>query len=147
MQMAMLGKKRLGPHLVLLCICLWGLANVRLVSSALCGAAAPRPGYEPTAMIPRFQPLAQWLPDTATTGYLLDGEHAGAGPIDSEARIRLAQYTLSPRLIRRTTACPLVIVDSDRPETPPNIAQVRGWTLVADLHNGVRLYRTRGPGP
>ncbi len=143
----MLVKRSLGPRLVLACICLWGLADVRVVFDAICRHGKTRPTYEPTVMVPRFEPLAQWLPDAVTTGYLLDSENTGAGPIHPEARIRLAQYALSPRLICRTTDCPLVIVDSDRPEKPPKIAQARGWTLVADLHNGVRLYRTERDGP
>ena len=143
----MLQRQRLGPRIVLVCLCVWGLANIRLIVSTVRESRNPLAGYTPSAMIPRFEPLAQWLPEEAEAGYLLDEENADLKTHAPASRRSLALYTLSPRIIRPTTDCPLVIVDSDRPETPPKIAGQQGWTLVADLHNGVRLYRTRGPGP
>ena len=61
--------------------------------------------------------------------------------------MRLAQYTLSPRRVAGNAASPWVIIDSDRPEIVPEIAASARWTLVADLRNGVRLYRTGGDSP
>jgi len=143
----MLLKGNHGPRIVLACLCLWGLANIRLVRTTVREFVNPLATYTPSAMIPRFEPLGQWLPEATSTGYLLDEENADMQTHFPGSRFPLARYALSPRMIRRTTDCPLVIVDADRPETPPKIARQQGWTLVADLHNGVRLYRTRGPGP
>jgi hypothetical protein len=125
----------------------WGLANIRLLLNSVREYGNPLARYTPTAMIPRFEPLKQWLPENSTTGYLLDEENADLETHNPGSRLSLALYTLSPRIVLQTTACPLVIVDADRPETPPKIAQQRGWTLVADLHNGVRLYRTQRTEP
>ena len=143
----MLQKRNLGPRFVLVCFCLWGLANFRLVLSSLREQGNPLARYTPSAMIPRFEPLGQWLPEATSAGYLLDEENADLQTHNPGSRLSLAMYTLSPRIIRQTTACPLVIVDGDRPETPPKIAEQQGWTLVADLHNGVRLYRTQRTEP
>jgi hypothetical protein len=140
--MNMLQRRSLGPRLVLVCLGLWSLANVRLVLNAVRMHGDPDSTYTPSVMIPRFEPLRQWLPDDVETGYLLDEEHADLQTHHPGSRFSLALYALSPRIIRPTTDCPLVIVDGDRPETPPKIAQQQGWTLVADLHNGVRLYST-----
>jgi hypothetical protein len=143
----MLHRGSLGPRIVLVCLCLWGLANIRLALNCVREYGDPLASYTPAAMIPRFEPLGQWLPNATGAGYLLDEEHADLQTHNPGSRLSLALYTLSPRMIRQTTACPLVIVDADRPDTPPKIAREQGWTLVADLHNGVRLYRTQRTGP
>ena len=59
-----------------------------------------------------------------------------------DGRLYLAQYALSPRRLAEGTASRWVIVESDCPEIAPEIATSAHWTLLADLRNGVRLYRT-----
>jgi hypothetical protein len=132
----------IGSTFVVVCLCLWGLANVRFALRNVNDHWRPSPDYAPAAFVPRFAPLAAYLPAKATIGYMLDADHADVQRRHPDARYALAQYCLAPRLIARTADFPLVIVDSDDAESPPGIAQERGWTIVADLHNGVRLYRT-----
>ena len=62
--------------------------------------------------------------------------------MNTEGRLFLAQYALSPQRLASCVASRWVIVESDCPETVPEIAASAHWTLLADLHNGVRLYRT-----
>ena len=112
----MLLRGSLGSRLVLLCLCLWGLANLRLLLTSVREYRDPLARYTPSAIIPRFEPLRQWLPDGTVVGYLLDEENADLHTHHPESRFSLALYTLAPRTIRRTTACPLVIVDGNRPE-------------------------------
>jgi hypothetical protein len=92
-------------------------------------------------MIPRFAPLAEHVPKSATVGYLLDESHTDPAMHHPHARFALAQFALAPRIVVHSTNCSLVIFDSDRVDATPNIAESRNWTLVANLDNGVRLYR------
>jgi hypothetical protein len=126
---------------------LWGVANVRFALRNVSERWRPSPDYPPAVFVPRFAPLTGYLPDKGTIGYVLDTEHADVLRYHPDARYALAQYCLAPHLIARTADYPLVIVDSDDADAPPGIASERRWALVADLHNGVRLYRTERAGP
>ncbi len=78
--------------------------------------------------------------------FVVGERHLDPELISPDGRMRLAEYTLSPRRVAGNAASPWVIIDSDRPEIVPDPASAR-WTLVADLRNGVRLYRTGGDSP
>ena len=144
----MLQRQRPGARIVLVCLCVWGLANVRLIVSTVRESRNPLAGYTPSAMIPRFAPLAQWLPEDAEASYLLDEENADLKTHAPAARRALALLTCAVAADHPAdNGLPSGDRSTDRPETPPKIAGQQGWALVADLHNGVRLYRTREPGP
>jgi hypothetical protein len=91
----------------------------------------------------RYEPLGELLPAATVTGFLADQRHLDPEAMPLDARLYLAQYALSPRRLVGGATSRWVIVDSDCPETTPEVAASSHWILSADLRNGVRLYRTR----
>jgi hypothetical protein len=126
------------PRTAVWLVCLAALGNVRL----LWPENAPRKPVPADVYTARFAPLAPQLPPARMLGFVVDGSHADRELQHPEARLYLAQYALSPRLVEPSAAHRWVVVDSDSPEVPPQIALAEHWTLRADLHNGVRLYET-----
>ena len=92
--------------------------------------------------VDRYAPLAPLSPTEEELRFVVDKQNADPEVIHPVARIGLAQYALSPRRVARDAVSRWVIVDSDRPDIVPEIAASGHWTLVADLRNGGRLYRT-----
>ena len=101
------------------------------------------PHSVPEQFLARYEPLRGLMPEMAVTGFLADERHIDPALMHPDGRRFLAQYALSPRRLGDCKASEWVIVDSDHPEIPPEIATSSHWTLMADLRNGVRLYRTR----
>jgi hypothetical protein len=93
----------------------------------------------------KCEPLAPLLPSGEVIRFVLDRSHRDPTWTDLGGWLYLAQYVLSPRLLAADAPSQWVIVDSAGPESVPEIAIKSGWTLVADLHNGMRLYRTNVP--
>jgi hypothetical protein len=118
------------------------LASSRIVWSAVREFRERSAGNSVEAVIARFEPLRGLLPEGAVTGFVVDQRHADVRLIPVAERFRLAQYALSPLVVEDCPDHALVVVDADVPALP-EVAGVRGWTLVADLHNGVRLFRTQ----
>jgi hypothetical protein len=117
------------------------LAGLRIVWSIVGELRQPPESNSVEAVIARFEPLRRLLPEGVVTGFVVDERHADVTLVPAAERFRLAQYALSPRLVEDSPDHALVVVDADVPTTP-EVARARGWTLVADLHNGVRLFRT-----
>ena len=90
----------------------------------------------------RYEPLGEFLPVDSEVGFVIDESHAREELIHPHARLAIAQYALSPRRVASNAVSHWVIVDSDCPEAVPDVAVSRRWKQVADLRNGVRLYRT-----
>jgi len=98
-------------------------------------------GDEVTQFLARYERLAAYLPGKCRIGYLVRPEEAESRKAVETARLELLQYALSPRMIDKFTDQEIVILDSDEPEAPPPAALCRDWELVADLHDGIKLYR------
>ena len=130
----------LRPCLAILLICLSALASFRstwLATGPSRQASAPKASE---ALPARFEPLQRLVPKDAAIGLLVDERYADPKLFHPVGRLWLARYALAPRQVDWLTDHALVIVDSGVPAPPP--AKSRGWILVADLHNGVRLFRT-----
>jgi hypothetical protein len=100
---------------------------------------------KPDATVPfvaRFEALKPFAERSPSLGYLTVSQHLDPQRSDLVQRLYLAQFALAPHVIERRIDRDLVIFDSDRPEVTPQIAEREGWILVADLHNGVKLFRT-----
>lgn len=97
--------------------------------------------YSPEQFVTRYEPLQPWLPKGEVAGFVFDQPHS-TQRLHPGARLLLAQYAVSPRRLAENARSPWVVVDSDSPDVVPDIATSARWTLVADLRNGVRLYRT-----
>jgi hypothetical protein len=126
---------------VLICLC--ALAGFRTNWSLFRHSRPASKGDSPEAILARFEPLQRLIPDDAVLGFFVDERYADPKLFLPAGRLWLACYLLSPRTLDWSTDHALVIVDSGVPAPPPEMAQSKGWTLVADLHNGVRLFRTR----
>ena len=98
--------------------------------------------YSPERFVARYEPLRPLLPREEVTAFVLDERHLETKRLHPGARLFLAQYAVAPRRLMQNAASRWVVVDSDRPEVLPEVATKAHWTLLADLRNGVRLYRT-----
>jgi hypothetical protein len=135
--------RTLRPCLAILLICLGALASFRTTWSAASAWRRPPADNSPPTILARFEPLEELLPKDAAIGFLVDERYADPKVFLPAGRLWLASYVLSPRGVNSWTDQALVIVDSGMPAPLPEAARSRGWILVADLHNGVRLFRTR----
>jgi hypothetical protein len=132
------------PRMAVMLVALCALGSARLISPLVQFWRQPaRAAEAPERFMTRFEPLAALLPPGQVTGYLFDEAHANLGLMHPDNRFYLAQYALVPHLVDRTPAHRLVIVDSDSPTATPEMALREHWTLVADLRQGVKLFRTR----
>ena len=129
-----------GVAIALLSIC--ALASLYRYQYNLQRACAAQDRGVAEQFIAKYEPLRPLLPKNEVTRFVVDPQHVDLDLMCSEGRMFLAQYALSPRLVGKWTDSPWVIVDSDSPEAVPDFATANRWTLVADLRNGLRLYRT-----
>lgn len=97
--------------------------------------------YAPEQFVARFEPLLPLLPKDEPADYLLDQRHANIERLHPGARLLLARYAVTPRQLTENAGSHWVVVDSDRPDVVPDAALSARWILLADLRNGVRLYR------
>ncbi len=95
--------------------------------------------------VAKYEPLRPWLPADEVVRFVIDEPHIRSAPAAIE-RLGLAMYAVAPRWLAEKAASRWVVVDSDCPEIVPEIAVSGRWTLIVDLHNGVRLYRTDAKG-
>jgi hypothetical protein len=110
------------------------------------GLFALHPGQEPYEMfLSRIESLNSSLPADADVGYVADEQRFDPRGLIPEARFRLMQYALAPRLVHQSTDYPLVILDSDDEFSEPHPVRQPGWRLLQDLGDGIRVYQTR-PG-
>ena len=131
-----------GVAMVLISIC--ALASLYRFQYNAWRACATREPSVAEQFIAKYEPLGPLLPAGEVTCFIVDRQHADLERMEEEGRRYLAQYAVSPRLVGQWGDSPWVVVDSDCPDSVPKIAAADRWTLVADLRNGLRLYRTDG---
>lgn len=132
-----------GPHLMIVMISLCALANIRLPVRLWSQVGRPPRPMAAEPYLEKVEPLNRLLPEKASLGFVIDTDHMNPEIRHPGARFGLTEYALLPRLVDMSLDHPLVIVDSDDAQAEPAIAVRSGWTLMVDLHNGVRVYRTR----
>ena len=96
------------------------------------------------AQINRFAPVAARTGGTARLGYFNDREK---GSVAAQAALSSAQFALAPQLLVVDEARRDVefwVGDFSTPREFAKIGDVMDLALVADLGNGVVLYRRRG---
>jgi hypothetical protein len=99
------------------------------------------PDDEVTQLLERYRRLAAYLPGKCRIGYLAPTDEGETRKVLPTARLELLQYALAPRMIDKFTDQENVILDSDEPDARPSEAVRRDWELMADLHDGIKLYR------
>ena len=97
---------------------------------------------EVTLFLARCHRLEPFLPATGRIGYFVRPEEAKTRKSFHTARLELLQYALAPRMIEMVSRQELVIFDSDDPAAFPTDSESRDWQLVADFHDGFKLFRT-----
>jgi hypothetical protein len=133
---------RRSPRIAMTLVCGCALVGTYLFQRDTwrrCGA-----WYEdlPAHFAERYQPLRDLAPADEAMRFVVDARHMTNQVMQPDSRLYLAQHALSPRQVGLRVESRWVIVDSDSPEATPEIATKAGWRLAADLHNGVKLYRT-----
>jgi hypothetical protein len=132
---------RHSPRAAIAVICGCTLVSLYLFERDTWRAAAQVRSV-PEQFLARYEPLGPLLPPDEAARFLVDLDHADVARMHPSARLYIAQYAVSPRRLWDKAVSHWVVVDSDRAEALPEIAASAHWRLVADLHNGVRLYRT-----
>jgi hypothetical protein len=94
--------------------------------------------------VARYEPLRSLLPADEISRFQIDKKYTDENLQHPDARLYLARCAVVPRRLAYEAKSRWIVVDSDRPDIEPALAKAGRWTLVADLHNGVRLYRIDG---
>jgi hypothetical protein len=136
-----LGNRR-SPRIAVTLVCACALISAYVFQGDVWRRSGSWFESMPEVFANRYQPLQTFVPSTDAMRFLADDSHIVNRIVPSDDRLRLAQLALSPRYVGVGVESPWVIVDSDFPEATPAAATGGGWQLVADLHNGVKLYRT-----
>jgi hypothetical protein len=135
-------RRRRSPGAAITLVCGCALVSLYLFQRDAWRDCATHDQYSPERFVARYEPLLPLLPREEVTGFVLDERHLETKRLHPGARLFLAQYAVSPRRLTQDAASHWVVVDSDSPEVVPDVATKAHWTLLADLRNGVRLYRT-----
>ena len=96
-----------------------------------------------TQFLARCRRLEANLPPAGRIGYYVLPGEAETRKSFHTARLVLMQYALTPRVVENFSGHELVIFDSDDPAAVPSAAE-GDWQLLADLHDGLKLFRTTG---
>jgi hypothetical protein len=135
-------RRRRSPGVAISLVCGCALVSLYLFQRDVWRDCATHDRYSPERFVARYEALRPLLPREEVAGFVLDEGHLETKRLHPGARLFLAQYAVSPRRLTRDAGLRWVVVDSDSPEVAPDMATKAHWTLQADLHNGVRLYRT-----
>jgi hypothetical protein len=133
--------KLLAPAFILL-ICGYSLVGIYHFQKDMWREYKAQNSNVPQQFITKYEPLRPFLPKGEVIRFLIDENHLDPKLMHPNGRLFLAQYAISPQLLNFDATSRWVIVESDCPESVPDIATSAHWTLVADIRNGVRLYRT-----
>ena len=96
-------------------------------------------GLEETGYERRLKSVRAMLPKEGVVGYLPD---EAMDPLEKTSHLYLTQYSLCPLIVVEGKDHPFVIAyfkDAGAAGGP----QVQGLTLIKDLGNGIRLYRSK----
>jgi hypothetical protein len=132
---------RRSPRAAVALICGCSLVALFLFQRNLWRDSAGQSSSVEEQFVAKYEPLRALIPTDEAAQFVVDEGRADLTALHRDARLYLAQYALSPRRLGRDVGSRWVVVDSDSADTPPGIATSAYWSLIADLHNGVRLYR------
>jgi hypothetical protein len=131
-----------SPHVFIVLVCVCTLIGLYQFQHNLWRDYATQNRSTEERFVDKYESLRPLLPKEETTCFLIDESHTDSKLCHPDGRLFLAQYAMSPQLVTRCAGSRWIIIDSDCPEIVPDIATSAQWHLVADLRNGVRLYRT-----
>ncbi len=132
-----------GACLVVGVLAIFGALNSYQVSR---GYSAQFPdAYGAARAQVRFAPLLERVPSSAELGYFTDLDPSQ--PAYAPAFLA-AQYAVAPRLLidlRNGFPPELAVGNFSKPQDFAAAGEARGYSLVADLGNGVALFRRKTP--
>ena len=130
--------------LVIAMVALAALTNVRLPVRGITEVAQSASSDGIGEFLGRCRRLEPHLPARGQIGYRALSDHARTHSRVKGDRLQLMRYALAPRIIEQFWDHELVIFDADDPASVPSPEESRGWQLVADLHDGMKVFRTTG---
>ena len=136
---AFLGSRiRCRSQLAVALVCVAGLGNVRMLPHAVRSFAVPPPTR--LRSWPRFEPLCSYLPADAKVGFLPDPRRANGWSAYPDRQLFLAQSFVGASTVGTFRSPPLGDRQLGGLRKPARNRCCGRLDLVADLHNGVRLY-------
>jgi hypothetical protein len=125
-------------------ITLAALSNLRLPVRSIRDAANSTASDGIGEFLARCRRLEPHLPASGRIGYRAPSALAQThSPVKGD-RLQLMRYALAPRIVEQFWDHELVIFDADDPALAPSQKESRGWRVVADLGDGMKLFRTAG---
>jgi hypothetical protein len=129
---------------VIAMLTLAALSNVRLPIRSFGEVSGGKPSDGISEFVARCHRLEPHLPAAGPIGYRAPPARAEAhSPVKGD-RLQLMRYALAPRIVEQFWDHQLVIFDADDPALSPSPKESRGWRVVADLGDGMKVYRTAG---
>lgn len=139
-------RARRRAYLAVGLIAVAALSNLRLPLRTFGQLARHPEGNEVEVFLARCRRLEPVLPPAGRIGYLDSGREQALGASPRSAHVLQLQYALAPRLIEPFSDQRWVIVEAGGSERAAELQRgsVRGWRLVADLGEGLAVFRTEG---
>jgi hypothetical protein len=125
-------------------ITLAALSNFRLPIRSFGEVANGRSSDGIDEFLNRCRRLERHLPATGRIGYRAPPANPGARVTVKGDRLQLMRYALAPRIVEQFWDHQLVIFDADDRASSPSPGESRGWRVVADLEDGMKVFRTAG---
>jgi hypothetical protein len=142
------GRRFCSPWIAISLICGIALVSLYRLQHRAWELCALSNSSDPVRFVAKYESLRSVLPADEMSHFVVDAPHADPTVMDFGARSYLAQYAISPlvttewpRLVAGQAEPRWIVVESDHPEAAPEIAARPDWALVADLRNGLRVYR------
>jgi hypothetical protein len=135
--------RRPSPRLCVALICVCALAGLYLFQRNVWRRAVTQNRSVAEQFVARYEPLRCWLPLEEPVGFMVDDPLYGYLVMPPSGRMFAAQYALAPRRVAAPEEQRLLILDSPRPGSVTEMPASEGWIVLADLHNGVRLYEKK----
>jgi hypothetical protein len=129
---------------VIALVALAALSNFRLPIRGLTEAANGASSDGIPEYLNRCRRLEAHLPARGQIGYRAPSDHARTHSHVKGDRLQLMRYALAPRIIEQFWDHELVIFDADDPASNPSPMESRGWQVVTDLNDGMKIFRTKG---
>jgi hypothetical protein len=130
--------------LVIAMLTLAALGNLRLPIRSFGEISSGKTSDGINEFLSRCRRLEPHLPANGAIGYRAPPTREQTFPPVKGDRLQLMRYALAPRIVEQFWDHQLVIFDADDPALSPSPKESRGWRVVADLGDGMKVYRTTG---
>ncbi len=130
--------------LVIAMLTLAALSNLRLPIRSFGEVSSGKTSDGINEFLTRCRRLESHLPAKGAIGYRAPpASEQARSPVKGD-RLQLMRYALAPRIVEQFWDHQLVIFDTDDPALSPSPKESCRWRVVADLEDGIKVYRTAG---